>query len=146
MGIPTYDGYAVALAEASDGVTVTCRDLPNFVTCGETRDAALAASVDGLLTALTAHMEYNRTPPPVPARPQAGEVWVPLPGLTVAKLSLRAAMLDQRITQAVLAERLGIDGRNVRRLLDLHHASKWEQIEAAAAALGLRFRLVVEAA
>jgi len=43
-----------------------------------------------------------------------------------------------------LAERLGIDGRQVRRILNLDHESKFSQIEAALALLGLRASVSVE--
>jgi antitoxin HicB len=47
-------------------------------------------------------------------------------------------MCEQGVTQVQLGELLGIDGRQVRRILDLDHESKLSQLEAALAALGLR--------
>jgi len=47
-------------------------------------------------------------------------------------------MGEQGVTQARLGELLGIDGRQVRRILNPDHESKLSQLEAALAALGLR--------
>lgn len=48
------------------------------------------------------------------------------------------------MTQAELGARLGVDGKQVRRILDLDHESKLSQLEAAMAALGLRASVSVE--
>jgi len=143
MDPQTYDGYAVTLTpDAEDGgFVVTCRDLPGLVTQGETLDDAVAMALDGMLTLLSGRMDRNQTLP-VPTPPQDGETWVPLPGLVSAKLAIRRAMLDQSLTQDDLAGRMGIPRKSLQRLLDLSHASRWDQVEAAAAAQGLRFRVV----
>lgn len=143
----TFDGYAVTLTpdDEDGGFVVTCRDLPGLVTQGETQGDALAMAVDGIMTLLSGRMDRNQAlPPPTPARD--GETWVPLPGLVAAKLAIRRAMLDQSMTQDDLAGRLGIPRKSLQRLLDPYHASRWDQVEAAGAALGLRFRIVAVAA
>jgi antitoxin HicB len=53
-------------------------------------------------------------------------------------------MRDARLTQSALAERLGCDPRQVRRLLDLDHNSRLDQLEAALAALGKRLIIEVQ--
>ncbi len=47
------------------------------------------------------------------------------------------------VTKAELARRLGWHGPQVDRLLDLNHASRLDQIEAALAALGKRLQVTV---
>jgi len=42
-----------------------------------------------------------------------------LPPLAALKLAIHDAMTQQKVTQTALAERLGIDARQVRRILDL---------------------------
>ena len=59
-----------------------------------------------------------------------------------AKLAIYEAMRAAGLTQTALADRLGCDPRQIRRLLDLDHASRLDQLEAALAALGKR--LVIE--
>jgi antitoxin HicB len=67
-----------------------------------------------------------------------------LPPQVVAKLAIYQAMRAPGLSQAALAERLGCDPRQVRRLLDLDHRSRLDQLEAALAALGKRLVLDVE--
>ena len=56
--------------------------------------------------------------------------------LECAKLGLYQAMTEQGIKKAELARRLGWHMPQVDRLIDLRHASKLGQIEAAANVLG----------
>jgi antitoxin HicB len=63
--------------------------------------------------------------------------------LVAAKLALAAAMVSQGVTQVELARRLAIDGRQVRRLLDLRHGSRIEHLEAALAVFGKSIELTV---
>ena len=59
-----------------------------------------------------------------------------LPAMAAAKLALHQAVIEEDITQARLAQKLRIDARQVRRLLDLDHYSRLEQVEMALFALG----------
>jgi antitoxin HicB len=61
-----------------------------------------------------------------------------LPALTAAKVLLYRAMREAGVRRADLARRLGWQGPQVDRLLDLGHASRLDQIEQAPAALGKR--------
>lgn len=101
--------------------------------------------VDALVVALSAYVDEGRAIPS-PSRAKRGHPVVCLPPLAALKLAIHDAMTQQRITQAQLADRLGIDGRQVRRILDLDHESKFSQIEAAFAALGLRASVSVDIA
>ncbi|WP_299436656.1 type II toxin-antitoxin system HicB family antitoxin [uncultured Rhodospira sp.] len=143
----TFDGYAVTLTPDPEdgGYVVTCRDLPGLVTQGDSRDEALAMAIDAILALLSGRLDRDQ-PPPAPSPVRAGELWVPLSGLVAAKLAIRRAMLDQGLTQAALAARMGSPRKSLQRLLDLSHGSQWDQVEAAGAALGLRFRVVAVAA
>jgi antitoxin HicB len=62
--------------------------------------------------------------------------------MAAAKLAIYQAMREANLTQSALAEKLGCDPRQVRRLLDLDHHSRLNQLDAALAALGKR--LVIE--
>jgi len=85
-----------------------------------------------------------KEPLPVPSAAQRKEVMVPLSALGMAKTALYQAMREQRVGRAELARRLRWHLAQVNRVLDLRHASKMEQVEAALAALGLR--LIVDVA
>jgi antitoxin HicB len=52
-------------------------------------------------------------------------------------------MLEQRVSNAELAGRLGKSERDVLQLLDLDHRSELGQIEAALAVLGKRLGITV---
>jgi len=54
-------------------------------------------------------------------------------------------MRVQAMTQERLSALMGIDARQVRRVLDLGHESKLSQLDATLAALGLRASVSVEA-
>jgi len=74
----------------------------------------------------------------VPSKAKRGQPVVVLPPRAAIKLAIHEAMCEQGVTQAQVGEMLGIDGRQVRRILNLDHESKLSQLEAALAALGLR--------
>ena len=118
-------------------------DVPEAATVGKTLSEAIDHAPDALLIALSAYVDDGR-PIPSPGRAKRGQPVVCLPPLAALKLAIHDAMTQQGMTQAALAERLGIDGRQVRRILDLDHESKFSQIEAALAALGLRAAVSIE--
>jgi antitoxin HicB len=118
-------------------------DVPEAATVGKTLAEAIDRAADALVVALSAYVDEGRAIPS-PSRAKRGHPVICLPPLAALKLAIHDAMTQQRITQAQLADRLGIDGRQVRRILDLDHESKFSQIEAAFAALGLRASVSVE--
>lgn len=120
-------------------------DVPEAATVGKTLGEAIDHATDALIVALSAYVDDGRTIPS-PSRVRRGQSVVCLPPLAALKLAIHDAMTQQRVTQAALAERLGVDGRQVRRILDLDHESKFSQIEGALGALGLRASVSVEKA
>ena len=73
---------------------------------------------------------------PAASRPAPGQKTVQPSALACAKLGVYQAMTEQGIKKAELARRLGWHMPQVDRLFDLRHASRLDQIEAAANALG----------
>jgi hypothetical protein len=61
---------------------------------------------------------------------------VAVPAQTATKAALYVALRQRQLTQVDLAARLQCDEKEVRRLLDPHHASKLSRLEAALALLG----------
>ncbi len=118
-------------------------DVPEAATVGKTKTEALDRAADALVVALSAYVDDGR-PIPAPSRARRGQPVVCLPPLAALKLAIHDAMTQQKITQTALAGRLGIDGRQVRRILDLDHESKFSQIEAALELLGLRASVSIE--
>lgn len=138
--------YAVKLTPI-DGreIMVTCPDLPELTTVGDTEADALREAVDGIETTLQMYMQ-DRRDIPEPGAPKRGQRVVRLPPLSVAKLGLYRAMRAKGLSKAELARRLGVPRPSVDRLLDLRHLSKLEQVQGALEAIGYRIELQVMAA
>ncbi len=64
----------------------------------------------------------------------------------MAKAGLYMAMSEAGITKVQLAKQLGIDEKEVRRLLDPHYGSKLPRIAQAIQLLGKRLVIGLEAA
>jgi antitoxin HicB len=126
--------YPVRLTpDDNDTVMVTSPDFPELTTFGEDEEDALWHAVDALEEAIAARMQ-TREDVPEPAR---GRRRVALPTQTALKVLLYQAMRRKRVRKAELARRLHWHAPQVDRLLDLRHASRLDQIDAAANALGL---------
>ena len=135
--------YPVILeAQSEGGFVVTFPDVPEAITQGEDADEALLYAVDALETALSFYVDA-RKPLPVPSRAKRGQPTVRPSALECAKLGVYQAMTEQGIKKAELARRLGWHMPQVDRLFDLKHASRFDQIEAAARALGRRIEVGV---
>ena len=135
-------GYPVSFARDTNGTIIAeVVDVPGAITVGKNRAAALDQAQDALVAMLNGYMAEKKLIP-APSRPKRGQPTVTLPPMVAAKLAIYQAMQVGNITQLELAARLGCDGRQVRRLLDLDHNSRLDQLEAALRALGKR--LVVD--
>lgn len=126
--------YPALLEPEDGGFNVTFRDIPEALTCGDSLEDAKAMAADALLTAMDFYFE-RRQAVPRPSAPREGEVLIPLPATIWAKVQLLNEMVAGRITQAELARRLNARPQEVTRLLDPHHATKIETLQAAYDAL-----------
>jgi Uncharacterized conserved protein len=136
--------YPVLLKRATDGgYLVTCRDLPALVTQGKDRDDALVQAADAMDEVFATLMKLGRSFP-VPTKPRRSERMISPPMETVAKAALYATLRDAKITKVELARQLGIDEKEVRRLLDPHYQSKLPRIAEAVAMLGKRLVISLE--
>lgn len=130
-----FDYPVVLEAQPEGGFVVTFPDVPEAITQGDDEDEALLYAADALETALSFYVA-GRKPLPAATKPKRGQKTVRPSALECAKLGVYQAMMDQGIRKAELARRLGWHLPQVDRLFDLHHASRLDQIEAAAHALG----------
>lgn len=127
--------YPVTLTPDDGTVLVTFADVPEAITFGADEDEALLNAIDALETGLSFYLDA-RKPLPIASQPAPGQKTVRPSALECAKLGVYQAMTDQGIEKAKLARRLGWHMPQVDRLFDLRHASKLDQIEAAAKVLG----------
>lgn len=138
--------YAVRLAPAEEGgFVVSCRDLAQLVTQGDGPEHALSEAADAMDEVFAAYM-LGGLDLPAPTKARKGEHWVSPPVGTVAKAALYVAMRDAGITKVQLAKRLGVDEKEVRRMLDPHYGSKLPRIAQAIGLLGRRLVIGLEAA
>jgi antitoxin HicB len=136
--------YPITLTKDGDIILVTFRDIPEAITFGANKEEALLNAVDALESGLSFYVE-SRKPLPLPSKLKRGERAVSPTALESAKLGLYQAMTEQGIKKAELARRLGWHMPQVDRLFDLRHASKLEQLEAAALALGRHLEVRIAA-
>jgi antitoxin HicB len=136
--------YPVILEHDTNGtILVNFLDIPEAHTFGDDEDEALMQGVDALESALSMYIDDRRDiPRPSPVR--ARGKFVVLPALSEAKLALYSAMRAQRIGKAELARRLNCHLPQVDRLLDLMHASRLDQLEAALRVVGKRLTVAIE--
>ena len=121
--------------ETDGGFVVTFRDLPEAITQGDTREAALLEAADCLEEAIAARIDEEMEIPP-PSALLSGECAVSVPVQTAMKAALYVAIQALGISQSELARRLAVDEQEARRLLDPRHASKTASLEHALVALG----------
>ncbi len=129
--------YPVTLTPDAGSVLVTFADVPEAITFGADADEALLNAIDALETGLSFYVD-TRKPLPNASQPAEGQKTVCPSALECAKLGVYQAMTDEGIKKSELARRLGWHMPQVDRLFDLRHDSKFDQIEAAAHALGRR--------
>lgn len=126
--------YPVIITPDGDTFMVTFPDIPEAITFGHTKQEALEMAVDALETGLSFYID-DRKPLPMPSlRPDL--LCIRPSALESIKLAVYQEMVNQGVRKAELARRLGWKAPQVDRLFDLGHASRLDQLEAAAKVLG----------
>ena len=127
--------YLVILSDVTDDtVLVRFPDVPEAFTFGADRKEVLLRGVDGLEARLSFCVD-TRKPRPVPSAPRQRPLVRPS-ALECAKLGVHKTTTCQGIKKFELARRMGWHLPQVNRLFDLKHATRFDQIEAAARVLG----------
>ena len=136
--------YPVTLTPDKEdgGFVVTCRDLPEAITQGDTIEECLSEAADCLDEAIAGRVD-DKADIPVPSKHEKGEYLVSLPLQTAMKAALYLAMKEAGITKVELARQIGTNEKEVRRILDPHYGTKLPTMERALAVLGKRAELVV---
>ena len=137
--------YPVAISRGPTGaIRASFPDLPGAEATGEYEADALGRAVHALTRALGDCIAHRRA---IPAPSVAGgRPRVAVPALVETKVHLYEAMRGANIGKAELARRLKWHLPQVDRLLDVHHGSRLDRIEVAAAALGKRLTVRFDAA
>lgn len=137
--------YPVIVHCEAGSFWISCPDIPEMASAGDTVDEALFDAVDALESALSLYVD-RRVAIPLPSPHACDQVLVRLPALTAAKAALWNTMIAQKVAKTELARRLGVNRPQVDRLVNLLHRSKIEQVEHALHVLGQRIELAVVAA
>ena len=128
--------YPVILTpDENDTVIAQFPDIPEALTVGRDAVNALQWAQDALVVALTGYIDQRRDIP-VPSTIKTGQKAVPLPPQVAMKLAIYQGMRDHGVTQAALGEHMGVDGRQVRRILDLDHNTSLSHLSLALKCLG----------
>lgn len=136
--------YAVLLSPDKDGgYVVTCRDLPEVITQGETIKEALSEAKDAIDESFALRIDDNLDFP-TPSSGLPGEYFISPPVETQIKAYLYLALRENKVTKAELARRLSVDEKSVRRMLDPHYTSKLPRMVEAMEALGRRLVVTVD--
>ncbi len=138
--------YPVMLTASDEGgYVVTCRDLPQLITQGEDKQDALDQASDAMDEVFATYM-IEGIDFPEPSKAKRREHLVAPPAETMAKAALYVAMREAGISKMQLAKQLGVDEKEVRRLLDPHYQSKLPRIAQAISLLGQRLVIGLEPA
>ena len=130
----TYD-YAFRFTKEDDGWVITCRDLPEAISQAEAKEDRIEVAEGCLQAAIESRIRDNE-PLPVASKPRRGEAMISPPAATAAKAALYDAIREAGISKIELARKLGIDEKEVRRMLDAGHGTKLPRIAEAVEALG----------
>lgn len=138
--------YPVMLTASDEGgYVVTCRDLPQLITQGEDKQDALDQASDAMDEVFATYM-IEGIDFPESSKAKRREHLVAPPAETMAKAALFVAMREAGISKMQLAKQLGVDEKEVRRLLDPHYQSKLPRIAQAISLLGQRLVIGLEPA
>jgi antitoxin HicB len=135
--------YPAALLPEAKGFTVRFPDLPDAITGGEDRSDALVQATDCLEEAIAVRIA-DGLEIPKPSAPRRKEVFVALSAPMAAKAALYLAIRDTGLSKLQLARKLGLDEKEIRRLLDPKHGTKLSRIQDILARLGKRITISLE--
>lgn len=137
----TYD-YAFRFTPEDGGWVVTCRDLPEAISQAGKHEDRIGVA-EGCLQAAIESRIHDGELLPVASKPRKGEAVITPPAGTAAKAALYDAMREAGISKMELARRLGVDEKEVRRMLDAGHGTKLPRIAEAIAVLGRHLHIAL---
>lgn len=124
------------------GYVVTCRDLPEAITQGNSVKQCLIEATDCLEEALAGRIRCEETIP-LPSDCLEGEYPVNVPLQTAMKAALALAMKEAGTSKFDLAQQLHVAEKEISHLLDPQQNTNLPEMERALAALGRYAELLV---
>jgi len=136
--------YPADFAPAEEGgFVVTFPDIPEAITQGDTQSECIEQAVDALEEAIIGRINTGDDLP-LPSTPTCGQYLIPVPAQTAFKAALYEEIHARSTNKVELAAQLGIDEKEVRRLLDPHHPSKLPRIAEVLGRIGKHIIVGVE--
>ncbi|MBR1375523.1 MAG: hypothetical protein IJ566_05530 [Cardiobacteriaceae bacterium] len=127
--------YFAKMEEASDGRTVSFRDIPEAITCGKTLEEAKFMTEDALLTAIEFYFEDNKFIP-YPSQPNEAEIALYFPDGAYSKVLLHNALLKKNISEVQLANVIDASSFEIQGILDICQLTKIDVVGKALNAIG----------
>jgi antitoxin HicB len=137
--------YPARLKAFPAEVVVQFRDLPEATAGGRDREEAMRHA-EGVLEAALWFRLKEEQKIPAPSLPRRGDVMIPVRPAIAAKVAFASAFHASGITRLELARRLGLNDKEVRRMLDPDHPTKIERLDEAMRVLGRRLMVAEQAA
>ncbi len=106
-------------------------------------EEAVENATDALDEAITGRINRRGVIPKASAG-KAGQYLISVPLQTALKAALYEEITKDGASQTDIAAKLGIDEKEVRRLLDAHHPTKLPRIEEILRRVGVRTTITVE--
>ncbi len=129
--------YPVLLTADPDdgGYVVTCRDVPEVITQGDTMEGAQREAADALDEAICGRINHGRDIPGPTAR-QIGERLVSVPVSTALKAIAYSRFRESGQTKVAIARAMDMKESEVRRILDPRHGTRADTMERFIRSLG----------
>ncbi|MFC5736957.1 type II toxin-antitoxin system HicB family antitoxin [Sinirhodobacter huangdaonensis] len=127
--------YPITIEPDGDGYLVTCPDLPEVTSDGDTIAEAIANGADAVEEALAGRLDDFED---IPHPGTSGNAVAYVSSLIGLKVLLAWGLREQGLTRADLTRATGWHRNQVDRLFDPRHATRLDQFDAAFAAIGKR--------
>lgn len=131
--------------DGSGNLLVTFRDIQFAATEGSDLNEALTEAQDCLEAAIMSCID-DKEEIPQPSEPEGDEYPIRLSAQTAAKTALYIAMTKTRMTKSELAKDMGIDEKEVRRMMNPRVFTKLPRLEKALSVLGYHLSVAMEIA
>ena len=128
-------------ADSAGEIVVSFRDFPECLTSGANQAEALVEAQDALEEAVAGRIDDVESIP-TPSRRHKGEHPIAVPPDTAAKAAFVVALRASGLSRNALAQRLGLDEKILRRMLDPRHRTAANRFQNALQVLG--HELIVE--
>jgi len=130
--------YAAVFTPAEEGgYVVTFPDVPEAITQGESIQECIKEAADALEEAIIGRINTGKVIPEA-TPPKSGDYIIPVPPQSAFKAALYEEIQRLGWNNLEVAGFLGIDEKEVRRLLDPHHSSKLPRIAEILERVGKR--------